>query len=189
MQDFRVLEDELQALVRQAQEGDTEAFGKVYDHLFLPVYRYAAFRAPAEIVEDVVSDIFVKAWEKLHTYRAQKGIPFPAWLFRIARHTIIDAYRRQRHFEEVSDELVDSDAMNRADDAMRRDDTLRVVREAMAKLPRRSCEILLLSYIAELPTSEVARILRMSEGAVRIRKFRALKKLELLLPPDIREKA
>ncbi|MBI3618853.1 sigma-70 family RNA polymerase sigma factor [Candidatus Peregrinibacteria bacterium] len=131
----------------------------------------------------------MKAWEKLHTYRVQKDIPFPAWLFRIARHTIIDAYRRERHFDEMNDELMDPDAMNRADHAVRQDDTLRVVREAMAQLPRRYREILLLCYIAELPHSEVARVLKMSEGAVRILKFRALKKLELLLPPDIREKA
>ena len=57
----------MQALNLRAQEGDTDAFGTVYDHFFLPVYRYTSFRAPKEIVEDLVSDIFVKAWEKLST--------------------------------------------------------------------------------------------------------------------------
>ena len=91
----------LESLVRQAQEGDATAFGRVYDHFFPQVYRYAAFRCPQEIAEDLVADIFVKAWEKLHTYRLRTGIPFGAWLFRIARHTVIDVYRTQRGFEEV----------------------------------------------------------------------------------------
>src|SRR5687767_4917505 len=79
----------LQALIKLAQEGETEAFGKIYDSFFTQVYRYAAFRLPKEMAEDTTADIFVKAWEKLHTYKAQKNVPFGAWLFRIARHSVI----------------------------------------------------------------------------------------------------
>ncbi len=174
-------------LVRRAQEGDTEAFEKVYDHFFQPVYRYTAFRVHAELVEDLVADIFVKAWEKLHQYKAKKGIPFGAWLFRIARHTVIDSYRRERGFEEVSEETADPDDLNRAETRAHINDLLRVVREAVNKLPRRYREVLILTYIADLPHSEVARVLRMTEGGVRILKFRALRKLESLLPPDINQ--
>ncbi len=175
-------------LVRRAQEGETEAFEKVYDHFFLPVYRYTAFRVHAELVEDIVADIFVKAWEKLHQYKVQKGIPFGAWLFRIARHTVIDSYRRDRGFEEVSEDTADPDDMNRADAQTHRNDLLRVVHEAMDQLPGRYREILILAYIAELPHSEVARVLKMTEGGVRILKMRALRKLEALLPPEINGK-
>ena len=82
-------EDELQRLVALAQNGDTDAFEQLYNQFFLPIYRYTAFRAPAEIAEDIVADVFVKAWEKLHQYKVKKGISFGAWLFRIARHTVI----------------------------------------------------------------------------------------------------
>ena len=181
-------EEELQRLVTAAQDGDTDAFEHLYQQFFLPIYRYTAFRAPAELAEDIVADIFLKAWEKLHQYKPQKGIPFGAWLFRIARHTVIDTYRHERHFEEVPEEMPDPDGLNRADAQVRNHDVLRVVREAMDLLPRRYREILVLSYIAELPHHEVARVLRMREGAVRILKFRALKKLESLLPPDIAER-
>lgn len=180
-------EEELQRLVRLAQEGDTEAFEQIYNNFFLPIYRYTAFRAPAEMAEDIVADVFVKAWEKLHKYKVQKGIPFGAWLFRIARHTVIDAYRRDRDFEEISEDVIDPDRMNRADAGMRNAEVLKTVRDALEQLPKRYREILVLSYIAELPHSEVARVLRMTEGGVRILKFRALRKLESLLPPDIRE--
>ncbi|MDO8648511.1 MAG: sigma-70 family RNA polymerase sigma factor [Candidatus Peregrinibacteria bacterium] len=182
-------EAELKALVRQAQEGSAEAFGKVYDHYFLQVYRYSAFRLPAEIAEDIVADVFVKAWEKLSTYKDQQDIPFGAWLFRIARHTVIDAYRTQRGFEEVSETLPDPDVYNRAESAFERKETLRIVRKAMDGLPARYREVLVLSFIGELPHSDIARVLRMTEGGVRILKLRALRKLEGLLPPEIAERA
>lgn len=174
------------ALVTRAQSGDTEAFGRLYDHFFLPIYRYTAFRVQGELVEDLVSDIFVKAWEKLHTFKARKNIPFGAWLFRIARHTIIDTYRSQRHFEEVSEELADEDVLNRADHSLRQKDLLRIVRGALDQLPRRYREVLLLSYVAELPSREVARVLRSSEGGVRVLKMRALRKLESFLPVEMK---
>lgn len=174
-------------LVRRAQEGNTEAFGRVYDMFFVQVYRYTAFRVPEEIAEDLVADIFVKAWEKLHTYRARKNVPFGAWLFRIARHTVIDSYRTHRGFEEVPETVVDDDVLNRADTKVRRDDLLQTVNAALNSLPERYREVLLLTFMAELPHSEVARVLHLSEGAVRILKFRALKKLEKELPTDVVE--
>ena len=176
--------DGILTLVAQAQGGDTEAFGRVYDHFFLPIYRYTAFRAPRELVEDLVSDIFVKAWEKLHTYRPYKDVPFGAWLFRIARHTVIDAYRTQRAFDEVPEDLPDPDDLNRADDAAKRGDVLRIIREAFSQLPRRYREVLLLTYVSELSHADAAHTLRMTEGGVRILKFRALRKLKEHLPPD-----
>ena len=182
-------EEQLQRLVKKAQDGDTDAFEQLYQQFFLPIYRYAAFRVPKEIAEDIVADVFVKAWEKLHQYKVQKGVPFGAWLFRIARHTVIDTYRHDRHFDEVPEDIADTDELNRPDAGIKNREVLKVVRDALDQLPRRYREILVLSYIAELPHHEVARVLRMTEGGVRILKFRALRKLESLLPPDIAEKS
>ena len=173
--------------VRRAQEGDTEAFAKIYDMYFMQVYRYTAFRVPREVAEDLVADVFVKAWEKLHTYKERKNVPFSAWLFRIARHTVIDAYRTHRGFDEVPEGLADSDLFNKADTKLGRDEMLKIVNMSLDKLPERYREVLLLSYMANLPHSEIARVLRLTEGAVRILKHRALKKLENHLPENIRE--
>ena len=177
---------EVKDLVRLAQDGDTEAFSHLYNHFFTPVYRYVAFRLSGDVAEDTVSEIFVKVWEKLHTYKDQQGIPFGAWLFRIARHSVIDAYRVARGFEEVSEALEDPDLLNRADTKAQRNDVLRIVRHALDQLPKRYREVLLLTYVSELPYSEVARVLKMTEGGVRILKLRALRKLETFLPPDMR---
>lgn len=183
------LEDsDIRQLVRLAQNGDREAFSKIYDHFFPSVYRYAAFRLPAEVAEDLVAEIFVTAWEKLHTYKVQKNIPFSAWIFRIARHKVIDAYRSYQRWEEVPEEVMDPDDLNLADTKLKREETLKIVQRTMDKLPRRYRDVLHLSFFADLPHHEVARVLRLTEGAVRILKFRALKKFETMLPPDVVEK-
>lgn len=179
-------EEDIRNLVAQAQEGNTEAFGQVYDHFFLPIYRYTSFRAPEELVEDLVSEVFVKAWEKLHRYKTRKDVPFGAWLFRIARHTIVDAYRTQRSFDQVPEDVPDTDVLNHADASIKHKDLLRAVRRALWQLPRRYREVLLLSFMGGLNHKEAARALRLSEGAVRILKFRALKKFQEALPPEFR---
>ncbi len=176
--------EELKALVKRAQDGDTEAFGKMYDAFLTPVYRYVVFRFPQELAEDLVADIFVKAWEKLHTYRTFTGVPFGAWLFRIARYAVIDAYRSTRGFDELSEEFVDENSDN--DPKMRTERAFSIdrVRNALNQLSKDYRDVLLLHYVAGMGHAEVAKSLKMTEGYVRILKFRALKKLETLLPDD-----
>ena len=94
-------EPDILAFVRKAQDGDTQAFERLYDHFFPQVYRYAAFRFEKEMAEDLVADVFLKVWQKLSTYEERKGVPFAAWLFRIARHEVIDAYRGKRETVEM----------------------------------------------------------------------------------------
>lgn len=185
-EDFRKQKD-LQRLIEKAQDGDTEAFAKIYDEYLTPVYRYVVFRFPADLAEDVVADIFVKAWEKLHTYSPQKNVPFGAWLFRIARHTVIDAYRKTRGFDEIPENLPDLDKKNLANTRAEQGFVMRTVRKALNQLPKKHRETLLLSYVSQLNTQEIAQSLRMSEGSVRITRFRALKKLDELLPPEIED--
>jgi len=79
------------------------------------------------------------------------------------------------------------DVFNKANTKLERDDMLRIVNLGLDDLPDRYREILLLSYMAELPHSEIARVLHMTEGGVRILKHRALKKLETLLPENMKE--
>ena len=67
-------EADLQAWIVAAQQGDETAFENLYGHFFTQVYRYAAFRLPRELAEDVTAEVFIKAWEKLHTYKARSGV-------------------------------------------------------------------------------------------------------------------
>src|SRR5437588_8062641 len=82
-------------LVRAAQSGDVPAFGQLYERYFDKVYSYLAFKLgnPTE-AEDVVAQVFLKAMESLPGYK-WTGIPFQAWLFRIAHNAMVDHLRRR----------------------------------------------------------------------------------------------
>lgn len=174
-------------LVEQAQNGNKDAFGTLYDHFFDSIYRYATFRLPAEIAEDITADIFIKAWEKLHSYQLQKNVPFGAWIFRIARNTVIDTYRKQKSTVPMEETIIDEDELNRAEAKIKQAHLLTTLRTSMERLPTKYRDVLQLSYLADMPNAHIAKVLKKSEGSVRILKFRALKKLEALLPSDMQE--
>lgn len=178
-------EQEIQSFILQAQEGDTQAFEKLYENFFVPVYKFCAFRLPKEVAEDVTADAFVKVWENLGSYKPHPKIPFGAWLFRIVRNQVIDVYRKEPMTEEMPEQIEDRDQFNRADTGLHRKELLGTVRSAVDQLPDRYRDVLLLTYVSELPTHEIARVLKLTEGGVRILRFRALKKLETLLPVDL----
>src|SRR5918994_2735177 len=89
-------ETAIERLVGEARAGDAWAFGLLFDHFHLPIYRYIASRVqrPSD-AEDLTQLVFVKALEALPRYQS-RGIPFGGWLFRLARNTVID-HARTRH--------------------------------------------------------------------------------------------
>jgi RNA polymerase sigma-70 factor, ECF subfamily len=175
------------ALVIQAQKGDHEAFGKIYDRFVTPIHRYVAFRLPPAVVEDIVSDVFLKAWEKLDSYRGRRGTPFSSWLFRIAHNIVIDTYRTQKETNELHEFHIDEDRWNDPKLKITQDMQAALLRRAMNKLPKRYREVLLLSFMSGLSHMEIARAMRTREGGVRILKHRALKKLGEHLPASMRD--
>jgi len=175
------------ALVAKAKKGDHEAFAEIYDVFITPIHRYVAFRLPPGVTEDIVADIFVKAWEKLDTFQERKNIPFSSWLFRIAKHVVIDTYRGQREIVELDEFHIDEDRWNDPTLKITQDVQAILLRQAMNKLPERYRDVLLLSFMSNLDHSEIARTMKTREGSVRILKHRALKKLAELLPASMRE--
>src|SRR5690348_9477546 len=80
----------------QAARRDPAAFEPLYRYYLSPVYRYLRLRCGGdEEAADLTQQVFLRALAALPDYRPQ-GLPFSAWLFRIARNAAIDAYRRQR---------------------------------------------------------------------------------------------
>src|SRR3954470_20882467 len=91
------MDDEtLDRLVAEAQGGNPEACGRIFDEYVGPIHRFIASRVdrPSD-AEDLTQLLFVKALEALPRYEA-RGIPFGGWLFRLARNAIIDQVRTRR---------------------------------------------------------------------------------------------
>ena len=79
-----------------AAQADAAAFAVLYTRYLPRVYRYLRVRTPGdEDAADLTQQVFLQAWRALPGYQA-RGVPFAAWLFRIAHHLATDAYRRQR---------------------------------------------------------------------------------------------
>jgi RNA polymerase sigma-70 factor (ECF subfamily) len=162
--------DDEAALVEAAQ-ADPAAFGVLYRSYLPQLYRYVRSRLPTdEEAADLTQQVFLKAFEALPTYQ-RRGIPFVAWLFRIARNALIDAQRRQRP-------VVPWQMIPEAEHpAASQHDALSHFDALIAPLDDSQREMLVLRFVVGLPTREIAAVVGKTDGAVRMQISRSLKLL------------
>ena len=176
-------EDEIQDLVERARRGDTAAVGALYDAFAPRVYRFFRFRVSAdESAEDLMQKVFLKMIEQLPKYEP-RGVPFAAWLFRVARNTWIDQGRSYRATVPL-DELASRAAESGDPEALAQaslDGEL--IRDAVAALPEDQREVIACRFFAGLTPRETAHLMGRSEGSVRVLQHRALAGLRRRLPP------
>jgi len=170
-------ETAIERLVREARDGDAWAFGLLFDHYHLPVYRYIASRVhrPSD-AEDLTQLVFVKALEALPRYEA-RGIPFGGWLFRLARNAIIDQVRTRRdHLPLVTAMTRETEEASPEAAAALRDDLDRVA-GALADLTDDQREVIELRFFAGLSVDEAAAAMGRQAGTIRGLQFRAIASL------------
>src|SRR3954454_12403319 len=175
----------IERLVAEAQAGDAWAFGSLFDHYHLPVYRYIASRVhrPSD-AEDLTQLVFVKALEALPRYRS-RGIPFGGWLFRLARNTVID-HVRTRH-DHVDLDAADIHAGTDAgpDEVSVARQELDEVAAAMAALTDDQRDAIALRFFAGLSARESSEMMAKQEGTFRGLQFRAIAALRRQLGIDL----
>jgi RNA polymerase sigma-70 factor (ECF subfamily) len=165
------------ALVRAAKSGDASAFGELYERYRDPIYRYCLSRTgTAHDAEDLTSDVFVKALHSIDRYQ-DRGLPFVAFLYRIARNAAIDRSRTLKQPLSV-DELVTQPAsrQNVEADAMLAVDRS-ILLAALTKLKTEHRDVIVMRFIEGYSALEVAAALGKTEGAVRTLQHRALERL------------
>ncbi|MBM4090053.1 MAG: sigma-70 family RNA polymerase sigma factor [Planctomycetes bacterium] len=145
---------------------------------------------------DVVQDVLAKAARDLPGYLQSRPLPFYPWLRQMAWERLIQVHRRHiavqsrsvlRERPLLSDasaqqlvaHLVDKSAS--PDDQVEREETHQRLKAALAELPVRDCEIVIMRFLEQLSTSEVAVILGMSVRNVQVRQLHALRRLRRLL--------
>lgn len=169
-------------LIQSAQEGDGEAFGELYDRYVARIYRFILLKVShRQDAEDLTSKVFTKAWESMSRFEA-RGFPFSSWLYRIASNAIIDHYRTSRQHDDVlqvSEEVIATS--QGLDETLDRNQDLVRVRTALAKLHDEYRTVLVMRFIDDCSTKEMAHALGKSEGAVRVLQHRALKELKRYL--------
>ena len=175
-------EDQTQVLVERAQSDDGAAFAALYDVFAPRLYRFFRFRVPAaEAAEDLTQRVFVKMIEQLPNYEP-RGIPFAAWLFRVARNAWIDESRTTRPLVPI-DLFHDSPADSSGpDDLAAAAIEAEQLRTAIEALPTDQREVIACRFFAGLTCRETAAQMGRSEGSVRVIQHRALKTLRRRLP-------
>ncbi len=181
MEFARIVDDD-GALIRRAQAGDAEAFGRLVERYMRRAY-YAALSlvGSREDALDLSQDAFVRAFRARRTLDPER--PFYAWLYQILRRLCFNFLRdrrtRARHLEAAESWLAD-DAAHRAPDPERvlaREEDRRRVTAAIDALPAREREVLALKEFEELTYREIASLVGIPIGTVMSRLYSARKRL------------
>lgn len=171
-------------LVQRARKGDANAFGRLYDEHVDRVYAFVRSRmGSTHDAEDVTATVFLKAWESIPTYD-DRGLPFSAWLFRIARNAAVDVHRRSARLPIPVEELASEDTVDGPDDSViARVDTERL-RRAVESLTEEQASVIALRFWWDMSLKETANALGKNENAVKALQHRATRTLARLLQED-----
>jgi len=163
--------DEERSLVALAAQGDADAFEELYRTHVEGVARHVRFRL-GRADEDVVAEVFVRAWAGISSYQ-DRGRPFGAWLFGIARHLIADEFRTRSRVVPVAE------AWDEGDEPMTAE--LLALRHAIDRLPDDQRQAVELRYLVGLSNDEVADAMGTTASAVNTKRWRALRALRDVL--------
>jgi RNA polymerase sigma-70 factor (ECF subfamily) len=162
-------------LLIEAAQQDPARFADLYELNFERVYAYVVKRVENRAEsEDLTAEVFHQALANLKRFE-WRGIPFAAWLFRIAANLITD--RWQRSGREVSDEASIGSAQVspvEIEEVERRATLFRLVET----LPAEQKRVVVLRFVEQKSIKEVASAIRKTEGAVKQLQFRALSTLK-----------
>jgi RNA polymerase sigma-70 factor (ECF subfamily) len=165
------------ALVQAAQQ-DPSRFAELYEANFARVYGYIARRVPNRAAaEDLTSDVFHRALRGLPDFD-WRGIPFAAWLLRIAANLLADRWRDLKREAPLDD--AEDLAMSYTPQLDKADAAARVARE-VDKLPGEQRQVIYARFTLGKSIREIADELHRTEGSVKQLQFRAVKKIRAAL--------
>lgn len=171
-------------LIKQCKKGDTKQFGVLYDKYIKKIYDFVYYKTShQETAEDLVSLVFLKALKNIDTFYETKGT-FQAWLFQIARNTVIDHYRTAKNdldIEDVWDLTKDNNFEQEFDDKTK----IKEISQYLKGLKPRQREIIIMRVWQEMSYQEIAEILNKSEASCKMMYSRAIHKLRQDVPAAV----
>lgn len=179
----RLSQEEERSLLARLSAREEAALAELYDHL-APWVLGVAYRilGDADEAEEVLSDVFVQVWSRIHQHDARRG-PLVPWVLSIARNRALDGLRRRRRWwrkAERSRETVEWDAVlepDLAEASVPGWPVHRAVHQALAALPLEQRRVVLLAYFEGLSHVEIARRTGDPLGTVKTRLRLAQRKL------------
>lgn len=171
-------------LARQAQRGRTEALGALYDRHQEKIFRYVRSRAfERQLAQDITEEIFLRMVAHIGSYRPM-GVPFTAWLYRIAHNVVIDHNRERLTEEQLSHELAQElPARQSSNPALLVERKLeeQLLISALDKIDPLQREVIVLRFLMGYSLSETASSVEKSVAAVKAIQHRGLHALNAWL--------
>lgn len=163
----------------KVKDGDLDKLGLLFERYKKPLYGFFyGMNKDAELSEDLVQNVFVRVLKYRYLFRGEGD--FRTWIFHIARNVSHDHYRKNKIQRKDSlekwEERLGSDE-NR-DTEFEQEEEMQILAMAMDRLPDDKREILLLSKYQDKKYKEIGEILGCTEGAVKVKVFRALQELK-----------
>jgi RNA polymerase sigma-70 factor (ECF subfamily) len=165
-------------LARRAQQGDSEAFLKLYDLYLHKVYHRVRSKVPPPYVEDVTQEVFIAVLRSLH--RFEQRSKFSTWLYTIVNRQIADFYRQRSRYtdpESVSLDLVEN-SLSESPHPYESGSERALVQKAFTKLPDHYQEIVFARFADGLTFAEIAEQRQQSLEAVKSLYRRAIQALK-----------
>jgi RNA polymerase sigma-70 factor, ECF subfamily len=164
-------EDERQLI--EAAQRDASRFAELYEHNFERVYAFVIRRVRDRAeAEDITSEVFHRALANVRRFE-WRGVPFAAWLYRMAANAIADRRQqgsRETELPETAEDIEDPVAVRQVEE---RASLFRLVNH----LPADQHRVIIMRFLEQKSIREIAQELRRSEGAVKQLQFRALENL------------
>lgn len=156
------------ALTRAAA-GDPEAFGVLYDRYIGRIYNYIYYRTGNQHdAEDLTSRVFTRAMKHITNYQ-DRGVPFSAWLYRIAHNLVANWHRDNSRRQEIN--LDDAYRMGSDGElpefALMRTEEERALLKIIQYLPEDRQQLLILKFVEHLSNAEIGNIMGRTEGAIK----------------------
>jgi RNA polymerase sigma-70 factor (ECF subfamily) len=180
--------ERLIALVELARQGDSEAFGLLYDHYQPSVYRFLFYRTRSSaLAEDLTSETFFRALRSMQGFRWQ-GKDFGAWLMTIARNLATDHFKAGRTRLELTTEDMGQhdDATEGPESTVLAGLTNEILLQALTQLPDEQRDCLVMRFLQGMSIAETAAVLGRSDGAVKQLQLRGVRNLAKLMPEGLR---
>jgi len=180
--------DRLIALVELARGGDAEAFGLLYDHYHVSVYRFVYYRVGSvAVAEDLTSETFFRALRSMASFRWQ-GKDFGAWLMTIARNLTTDHFKAGRtRLEYPTEDMSPHDeATEGPEGTVLASLANEALLGALRQLPTEQQDCLVMRFLQGLSIAQTAAVLGRSEGAVKQLQLRAVRNLAKRVPESVR---
>jgi RNA polymerase sigma-70 factor (ECF subfamily) len=156
-------------VLAKATQGDADAFGVLYDKYAARIYNYIYYRTGGtQDAEDLTSRVFFRAMRHITSY-TDRGVPFSAWLYRIAHNLVANWHRDSSRRQEV--ELDDGYRASKGDDhpemALLESEEQNALLRLIRNLPEERQQLLILKFTEHMSNSEIGQIMDRTEGAIK----------------------